>query len=253
MSSPNQEKESAQTGAPSSIDGEKNADASDRIEEPQMHLKSAHDPAAPMQSDTKPNVDPSNPTTYVNEKTPYDTSAGIPAATSGLRARNSGASKYENASPSYGSGLATTASAINSTPYSTSGTTGLTGTGTGVGGNESDSNTAFERSRPPSDSKQQSGSVGPHLRQNGGQGSSSTTTAAGNNGDNSDGSNDEFAGMGGTPWSQRSFWYQFRPFRGMYHDVKLRLPYYLSDWTLAFKPNNMYRVVAASIRMYFVK
>lgn len=40
-----------------------------------------------------------------------------------------------------------------------------------------------------------------------------------------------------------------RPGRGIYHDVKRRLPYYLSDITDAFT----YRTVASIIRMYFVK
>jgi hypothetical protein len=40
-----------------------------------------------------------------------------------------------------------------------------------------------------------------------------------------------------------------RPGRGMYHDVRRRLPYYLSDITDAFA----YRTVASIIRMYFVK
>lgn len=57
----------------------------------------------------------------------------------------------------------------------------------------------------------------------------------------------------GTPWSERSVWYQFMPFRGMFYDVRGRLPFYPSDWTTAFKPKNFYRVAAASIRMYFIK
>ncbi|SCB65733.1 unnamed protein product [Fusarium graminearum] len=43
-------------------------------------------------------------------------------------------------------------------------------------------------------------------------------------------------------------WRVFHPGRGMYHDVKRRLPYYWSDITDAFT----YRVVASTIRMYFV-
>ncbi|UZP38299.1 hypothetical protein NXS19_006115 [Fusarium pseudograminearum] len=43
-------------------------------------------------------------------------------------------------------------------------------------------------------------------------------------------------------------WRIFHPGRGMYHDVKRRLPYYWSDITDAFT----YRVVASTIRMYFV-
>jgi len=56
----------------------------------------------------------------------------------------------------------------------------------------------------------------------------------------------------GPPFSKRSFLYQWRPFRGMITDVRRRAPYYVSDWTLAFKPNNIYRVSAAAVRMYFV-
>lgn len=61
-----------------------------------------------------------------------------------------------------------------------------------------------------------------------------------------------FEGKYGTPWSERSFVYQWTPFRGMYYDVKGRLPFYVSDWTDGFKPRNLYRVVAASIRMYWI-
>ncbi|SCV33735.1 related to human band 3 anion transport protein [Fusarium fujikuroi] len=43
-------------------------------------------------------------------------------------------------------------------------------------------------------------------------------------------------------------WRIFHPGRGMYHDVKRRLPYYRSDITDAFT----YRTVASTIRMYFV-
>ncbi|KAM0492590.1 hypothetical protein ACHAP8_009767 [Fusarium lateritium] len=43
-------------------------------------------------------------------------------------------------------------------------------------------------------------------------------------------------------------WRVFHPGRGMYHDVKRRLPYYWSDIADAFT----YRVVASTIRMYFV-
>lgn len=47
-------------------------------------------------------------------------------------------------------------------------------------------------------------------------------------------------------WRQ---WRILRPGRGMYHDVRRRLPYYWSDITDAFT----YRTVASTIRMYFVK
>jgi len=38
----------------------------------------------------------------------------------------------------------------------------------------------------------------------------------------------------------------------MVSDVRRRAPYYITDWTLAFQPNNIYRVSAAAVRMYFV-
>jgi len=47
-------------------------------------------------------------------------------------------------------------------------------------------------------------------------------------------------------------WRQFRvlrPCRGMYHDIRRRLPYYQSDITDAFT----YRTIASTVRMYFVK
>lgn len=55
------------------------------------------------------------------------------------------------------------------------------------------------------------------------------------------------------PWPTRSLLYQYMPFRGMYHDVKRRLPFYFSDWYIAFLPQNWERVVGATIRMYFLK
>lgn len=54
-------------------------------------------------------------------------------------------------------------------------------------------------------------------------------------------------------WQTRSIWYQYLPFRGMYHDVRRRLPLYFSDWYIAFFPKNWERVVGATIRMYFLK
>jgi hypothetical protein len=39
------------------------------------------------------------------------------------------------------------------------------------------------------------------------------------------------------------------PFRGIYHDIRRRLPYYMSD----FQDALTYRTIASSIRMYFVK
>ncbi|GAA6047562.1 hypothetical protein JCM3770_005809 [Rhodotorula araucariae] len=54
------------------------------------------------------------------------------------------------------------------------------------------------------------------------------------------------------PWPERSFAYQFLPFRGMYNDVRKRLPFYISDWTDGFRPRNLERVVGATVRMYFL-
>ncbi|SGY31148.1 BQ5605_C002g01213 [Microbotryum silenes-dioicae] len=54
------------------------------------------------------------------------------------------------------------------------------------------------------------------------------------------------------PWPERSTVYQFRPFRGMITDVRKRLPFYLSDWTEAFRPRNWERTMGATIRIYFL-
>jgi hypothetical protein len=53
-------------------------------------------------------------------------------------------------------------------------------------------------------------------------------------------------------FDNRAGWRRYRllqPGRGMYHDVKRRLPYYWSDITDAWT----YRVVASTVRMYLVK
>ena len=50
------------------------------------------------------------------------------------------------------------------------------------------------------------------------------------------------------PWSTRSYGYQLIPFRGMYFDVKRRLPMYIDDWLVALKPKNWERVIASTIR-----
>lgn len=50
----------------------------------------------------------------------------------------------------------------------------------------------------------------------------------------------------------RSSWRSARvlhPFRGMYYDVRRRLPYYWSDIADAWT----YRTIASTVRMYFVK
>lgn len=46
--------------------------------------------------------------------------------------------------------------------------------------------------------------------------------------------------------------YQYKPFRGMYYDLKRRIPLYPSDWTLGFRPDNLPQVITATIRMYFI-
>lgn len=58
---------------------------------------------------------------------------------------------------------------------------------------------------------------------------------------------------GDLPWSQRSWAYQFRPFRGMYYDVRRRLPLYRTDWAAAFYPRNWYTLLDSTVRMYFIK
>ncbi|KAJ8297285.1 putative transporter [Rhodotorula toruloides] len=55
------------------------------------------------------------------------------------------------------------------------------------------------------------------------------------------------------PWPERSWAYELMPFRGMYNDVRRRLPFYVSDWTEGLRPKNWERVVGATIRMYFLK
>jgi boron transporter len=53
-------------------------------------------------------------------------------------------------------------------------------------------------------------------------------------------------------WDGLTGWKSYRilrPGRGIYHDVKRRLPYYASDLTDALT----YRTAASVIRMYFVK
>lgn len=53
-------------------------------------------------------------------------------------------------------------------------------------------------------------------------------------------------------FDNRSGWRKYRllnPGRGMFYDVKRRLPYYRSDITDALT----YRTIASTIRIYFVK
>lgn len=61
---------------------------------------------------------------------------------------------------------------------------------------------------------------------------------------------DEF--YSGYTWNGFTGWKRFRllrPGRGIYYDIRRRLPYYLSDITDGFS----YRTFASCIRMYFVK
>lgn len=57
---------------------------------------------------------------------------------------------------------------------------------------------------------------------------------------------DPYTWEGTTGWKS---YRMLRPGRGMYHDVKRRLPYYWSDIRDGFN----YRTGAATVRMYFVK
>ena len=61
-----------------------------------------------------------------------------------------------------------------------------------------------------------------------------------------DAKQDPYTWEGATGWRQ---YRMLRPGRGMYYDVKRRLPYYWSDIRDAFT----YRTFAATVRMYFVK
>lgn len=60
-----------------------------------------------------------------------------------------------------------------------------------------------------------------------------------------DNGNDPYSWDGLTGWKS---YRMLRPGRGMYHDVKRRLPYYWSD----IKDGFTYRMFAATVRMYFV-
>jgi hypothetical protein len=53
-------------------------------------------------------------------------------------------------------------------------------------------------------------------------------------------------------WSQRGWVNELAPFRGMIHDIKNRLPWYVDDYTTAFKPRNLPTVVFYVFRMYFI-
>ena len=57
---------------------------------------------------------------------------------------------------------------------------------------------------------------------------------------------DPYTWEGATGWRQ---YRMLRPGRGMYYDIKRRLPYYWSD----IRDAATYRTFAATVRMYFVK
>ena len=61
-----------------------------------------------------------------------------------------------------------------------------------------------------------------------------------------DAASDPYTWEGLTGWKS---YRMLRPFRGMYHDVKRRLPFYRNDITDAFT----YRTFASTVRIYFVK
>jgi hypothetical protein len=61
-----------------------------------------------------------------------------------------------------------------------------------------------------------------------------------------EGTNVSYTYIGLRGWRR---WRVLRPGRGIYHDVKRRLPYYWSDISDAWT----YRTIASTIRMYFVK
>jgi len=53
-------------------------------------------------------------------------------------------------------------------------------------------------------------------------------------------------------WEHLTGWRAYRalhPFRGMYHDIRRRAPWYLTDWADGLT----YRTFAGTIRIFFVK
>mgnify|MGYP001507893708 FL=1 len=61
----------------------------------------------------------------------------------------------------------------------------------------------------------------------------------------------QFTG-GEVPWSQRSWFYELRPFRGMWSDLCRRAPYYASDWTDALRISNLFTVATSVVRIFFI-
>lgn len=54
------------------------------------------------------------------------------------------------------------------------------------------------------------------------------------------------------PWTQRSWIYELCPGRGMYADLRRRLPYYISDWTDGWRWCNLYYVATSVVRIFFI-
>ncbi|WFD26919.1 hypothetical protein MNAN1_001908 [Malassezia nana] len=54
------------------------------------------------------------------------------------------------------------------------------------------------------------------------------------------------------PWKQRSWQYELRPFRGMFSDVRRRLPFYKSDWLDACRKANWLTVATSVVRIFFI-
>ncbi|CAD6892438.1 unnamed protein product [Tilletia controversa] len=92
------------------------------------------------------------------------------------------------------------------------------------------------------------------ISQDGGSGGDDLKGGGGNTGSNSDDMEPKFPHFkDDLPWSQRSWAYELKPFRGMYYDIRRRLPFYWTDWTLAFtRPDNYWTQVISVIQMYFL-
>ncbi|PKI85079.1 hypothetical protein MVES_001137 [Malassezia vespertilionis] len=55
-----------------------------------------------------------------------------------------------------------------------------------------------------------------------------------------------------TPWPERSWLYELFPFRGMWNDVRRRLPYYLSDWYDGLRPANLTIMTISVVQIFFI-
>lgn len=54
------------------------------------------------------------------------------------------------------------------------------------------------------------------------------------------------------PWHERTWLYELMPFRGMYADIRRRLPYLWSDWTDAFRLANLPTALTSTVRLFFI-